>query len=170
MCMDWIVGHPPILPEAPKLLLLGSMPSAASLEKAQYYGHARNHFWPLMAAVLGACDPVEYEARKRILIDNGVALWDSIHACRRSGSLDQNIRDAEPNDIAGLLEVHPSIAAIAFNGAMAQRVYDRHFPRKRGLVYLQLPSSSPVPTSACRRMEDKLPAWVRLREYLLFIK
>jgi len=44
-------GFPPLLGDQPRVLILGSMPSAASLHQQQYYGHLRNAFWPIMAAL-----------------------------------------------------------------------------------------------------------------------
>ncbi|MGH7029848.1 MAG: hypothetical protein ACREEZ_05430, partial [Stellaceae bacterium] len=43
-----------------------------------------------------------------------------------------------------LLDAHPLIGAVAFNGGGARRLHDRHFPRRPGLAYLALPSTSPA--------------------------
>lgn len=164
--MEKIYSLQPILCENPTLLMLGSVPSIASMEARQFYGHPRNHFWPLMAAVLGEDDPHVYAERTAMLQRHGVALWDSIRACVRAGSLDKDVREAEPNDIGGLLDAHPSIRAVAFNGILSEKVYDEHFARKDAVAYLRLPSSSPVPRRRIKTMEDKLDAWMALRGYI----
>lgn len=46
-------GFPPVVDGNCRLLILGSMPSVQSLERAQYYGNPRNHFWPMLAMILG---------------------------------------------------------------------------------------------------------------------
>ena len=43
-----LISFEPILPNKPKVLILGSMPSKLSFEKQQYYGNPRNHFWPIL--------------------------------------------------------------------------------------------------------------------------
>ncbi len=164
--LPMLTGLPPVLPEQPALLLLGSMPGVRSLTEAQYYAHPQNHFWRLVFAVLEEPCPETYPARINRLQARGIALWDSIYSCRRKGSLDKDIADATPNDIPALLEQYPSIRAIAFNGTAAQRAHNAHFIRRPGVEYLLLPSSSPVPRRTIRTMEDKLPYWLALRQYL----
>ena len=36
-----------------KVLILGSIPSPKSREQGFYYGHPRNRFWPVLAALFG---------------------------------------------------------------------------------------------------------------------
>jgi len=52
--MNRITGFEPILGKNPRVLILGSMPSVASLKKHQYYGKTQNAFWRLMGELFGA--------------------------------------------------------------------------------------------------------------------
>ena len=44
-----LTGFAPIYDENARVLIVGTMPSAASLAAAEYYAHKRNAFWPMMA-------------------------------------------------------------------------------------------------------------------------
>jgi hypothetical protein len=50
-----------------------------------------------------------------------------------------------------LIDTHPGIRAIAFNGSGARRLYDRHFGRRPELRYLALPVSQPGAARLGRR-------------------
>jgi|AACY02.2.fsa_nt_gi G:T/U mismatch-specific DNA glycosylase len=157
-------AFPPVLGAAPRLLILGSMPSEASLARGQYYGHARNAFWPIMLRLLGLPADLGYGARTQALREHGIALWDVIAACARPGSLDADIRPqtVQVNDFAALLAAQPSIACIAFNGATAEREFRRRVlpsltNAQADIERLRLPSTSPA--HAGMRFEAKLAAW-----------
>ena len=134
-----------------RVLILGSMPGQASLDRMCYYAHPRNAFWPIMASLLGfaAADP--YRQRCDALLAGGVALWDVMASCRRRGSLDAAIDDASivANDIAGMLARHPAISAIFFNGGKAEQSFRRHVApaldrQGADLPRHRLPSTSPA--------------------------
>ena len=44
-------SFPPIVGANARLLILGTLPGEELLRLRQYYGHPRNHFWPLVAAI-----------------------------------------------------------------------------------------------------------------------
>ena len=165
-------GFAPIVSEQAKVLILGTMPGAASLLKQQYYGHPRNAFWPIMAALFGAHVELDYQQRKDVLIDNGIAVWDVLQYCRRPGSLDANIDMASirVNDFIGLFTRYPLITQVFFNGATAEKMYKRHvqamldnyFPN---IEYRRLPSTSPAYASL--RLAQKMEAWRVIKESML---
>ena len=146
------------------MLILGSLPSAASIRQAEYYAHPRNAFWPIMGELFGAGPNLPYAARLRRLAARGVVLWDVLHAAQRPGSLDSSIHPQalEPNDIPALLARHPGLKAIAFNGGAAETLFNRHVRPNCGALLagvdlVRLPSTSP----ACARWSfaQKLAAW-----------
>jgi TDG/mug DNA glycosylase family protein len=155
-------GLPPVLSRDVRVLILGSFPGVASLAAAQYYAHPRNHFWPLLAAVIGVPLPaLPYRRRLAELRANGIGLWDSIVACRRQGSLDGSIRDATRGEAARVRRAAPAIALVCFNGQTAAKALPMW--RDAGYSTLVLPSSSPAYT---RPFAEKLAAWQAIGDFL----
>ena len=149
-------GLAPVAGRGARLLVLGSFPGAASLAAQQYYGHPRNHFWSILSALWGL-ELVALPYRRRIaaLKQHGLALWDVYAACRREGSLDSAIEDAQPNDLNGLVARLPKLTAIAHNGSESAR--SMNVTRSLGLPVHRLPSTSPA--NASWSFERKLAAW-----------
>jgi TDG/mug DNA glycosylase family protein len=102
--MSRVQSFPPIVSQQSKLLILGSMPGEASLKASQYYAHPRNAFWHIMGELFGAGPSLPYQERVTILESVGVALWDSLQACVRPGSLDALIKEEVANDFPALFE------------------------------------------------------------------
>lgn len=153
-------SFPPRADDDALVLILGSMPGVESLRKGQYYAFPRNAFWKIMGALLGFDPAIEYEERLRVLRNRGIALWDSLGACRRKGSLDSDIVDPEPNDIPALLAQCPRIRLILCNGTASCEHLRRAFPelfRREGLRILRMPSTSPA--AAMFSFEKKLAAY-----------
>jgi len=149
-------GLPPVLSPATRLLVLGSFPGVASLQAQQYYGHPRNHFWPLLSAIWGIdLAAMPYRQRLTELRRRGLGLWDVYASCRREGSLDQAIEEAELNDLASLRRRAPDLRLVAHNGGESARAM--HHIRALGLPVQRLPSSSPA--NASWSFERKLDAW-----------
>ena len=152
-----IVAFPPVARSDARILVLGSMPSVKSLEKGFYYGHPRNAFWRIMAEVYGVELPENIEAKKHLLTDHRVALWDVLSACRREGSLDSAIRDPEVNDFEGLFSACPGIRRILFNGGTAHSLFMRYRGTLlEGRTWARMPSTSPAYTMSYER---KLALW-----------
>lgn len=160
--MAAVRSFPPVATTGARLLILGSMPGEASLHAGQYYAHQRNAFWRIMGDLLGAGLELPYPERLERLKAAGIALWDVIAACERSGSLDADIVNAsvKANDFGWLFATYPSIERIYFNGAAAETNFRRHvLPGLGGrpLRLLRLPSTSPA--HAARGYPEKLAAW-----------
>jgi hypoxanthine-DNA glycosylase len=151
-----LVGLPPVIDRATRLLVLGSFPGVASLRAGQYYAHPRNHFWPLVGSLWGLdLGAWPYAQRLALIRGRGLGLWDVYGACRREGSLDSAIEAAEPNDLAGLRRRAPALRAVAHNGGESARAM-RH-TRALGLPVWRLPSTSPA--NASWSFERKRAAW-----------
>ena len=116
------VEHPiaPFYDAGSRILILGSFPSQKSREQGFYYGHPRNRFWQVTAAVFGCAVPQTVSEKQAFLRKNGVALWDVIASCDIEGSADASIQNVVPNDVAALLR-RTAIQAIFLNGKTAER-------------------------------------------------
>ncbi len=163
-----LTGFPPIAAADARVLVLGSMPSVASLAREQYYGHPQNAFWPIMGRLFGAGPALPYDERKAVLVACRVAVWDVLQSCRRAGSLDTAIhRDSEQaNDFAVFFREHRQIGAVFFNGQKAETAFRRHVlanltALKREFRCERLPSTSPA--HAGRSLEQKMAAWQAVR-------
>lgn len=158
-------SFPPVVDERARVLVLGTLPGEESLRRKEYYAHPRNLFWPILFALFDAAAPAaDYEARLCFAVAQRVALWDVCAAGEREASADASIRREQPNAIDRLLDDHPLIRAVAFNGTGTRRLHDRHFARRPGLDYLALPSTSPA--HARLDFAAKLGQWSALREAL----
>jgi hypoxanthine-DNA glycosylase len=156
---DRLVGLPPVVDSRTRLVVLGSFPGAASLAAQQYYAHPRNQFWPIVSTLLGIdLAAMPYAERLQAMLAHGLGLWDVYASCRRSGSLDTAIRDAQANDLADLKRHAPRLAVIAHNGGESARAMRE--TRLLGVTVVQLPSTSPA--NASWSFERKRAAWKRV--------
>ena len=142
-------GLPPVIGPRTRLVVLGSFPGVASLQAGQYYAHPRNHFWPILSALWNIERRID-EVRER-----GLGIWDVYAHCRREGSLDSAIEDAQYNDLAGLKRLAPGLQGIAHNGGESARAM--RFTATLGVPVTRLPSTSPA--NASWSFERKLDAW-----------
>jgi len=148
--MKRVRGFPPIADRRARVLVLGSMPSEASLAAHQYYAFRHNQFWRIAGDICGFKPDAPYERRKAALKRCRIALWDVLESCVRPGSLDSAIREdsIRVNDFASFLAEHPAIRRVCFNGRKAEHAWRRrvlpHLPATRKLEYRLLPSTSPA--------------------------
>jgi len=151
-----LVGLPPVIARGTRLLVLGSFPGVASLQAGQYYAHPRNHFWPLLGSLLDVdLAALPYRRRLAVLRARGIGLWDVYASCRRTGSLDQAIEDAEWNDFDGLRRRAPALRHVAHNGGESARATRQLV--ELGYTVWRLPSTSPA--NASWSFERKREAW-----------
>ncbi len=162
--MSLAQSFPPVVQPDCRLLILGSLPGAASLAAGRYYAHPRNQFWKLMGAVLETdLEAQPYEARLETLRAAGIGLWDVIGSAQRPGSLDSAIRNAEANELEAMVAALPDLRAVAFNGAKAHALGNPLLAGS-GLPLIPLPSSSPA--NARLPFEAKAALWRALKAWL----
>lgn len=150
----------PIADRTAQVLILGSMPGKASLEKHQYYAFRHNVFWRIIIELLQLDASTSYQGRIRALKSARIAVWDALESCVRVGSSDTTIGHEIANDFEKFFRRHASITHVFFNGAKAQTCFRRHVMKKPGvqrLEYQRLPSTSPA--NASLSYARKLAAW-----------
>ncbi len=157
-------GLPPLIAPHTRVLILGSFPGVKSLQTQQYYAHPQNNFWKLVFSIVSSSflassrqeiSANSYEIRSDTLLESGIGCWDVYASCEREGSLDNAIRNAQLNDLAGLKMRCPKLQAIAHNGGESY-AHAKH-TQALGLPVYKLPSSSPA--NASWSFERKLAAW-----------
>ncbi len=158
-----VAGLPLIAAPDARVLVLGSAPSALSLQKQEYYGNPQNAFWPLMAELLGRPAGEDYATRTRMLLVARIALWDVLASAERPGSLDASIvaKTAVVNDFEAFFAGHPEVRAVFFNGRTARAFWDREVEGRQalpaGLALTTLPSTSPAHAALTRA--EKSAMW-----------
>lgn len=166
---NFITGLPPVIGKEPKVVILGSMPSIKSIEKQEYYGNTQNHFWKIMSCLFKERDLElkSYEERTSFIKDKGLCLWDTIKSCVRKGSLDQNIKNAVPNDINQLMMDNPTIRLIVCNGRKAEKILKTYFPQfeEEEEKVICLPSTSPIPGKYNKTFAEKVELWSIILKY-----
>jgi len=158
--MPILQGLPPIANADACVLVLGSMPGAASLQAGQYYAHGRNRFWWYMGELVGANPALPYAERVQRPGWGGIAGWDVIGPCRAVGQRDSPIRHETVKDLAEVLPPHPPLGPLRCNRAQAEASFMRHaLPSlaRPDLAFHRLPSTSPA--NASQSDQFKLDAW-----------
>ena len=153
-------GFLPVHGESVEVLILGSFPSRQSLEKKEYYGNPRNHFWYIIEVLFNIDRHLPYAARISRLTEHRIALWDILSGCCRDGSTDACIRKPVFNDLAAFLKEHPSVRLVALNGTVAGRYYHK-MTISTQVPAVILPSTSPA--NARVSLPVKVSAWSIIR-------
>ena len=148
-------GFEPVFDERSRVLVLGSFPSVLSRANAFYYGNPQNRFWRVMAACLGVSVPpnegdplasgepatldASIAAKRAMLLNGGVALWDVIESCDIKGSSDASIKNVVPAHIERITGAAPIEQVICNGGTLAGST---------SAIYKNAPGCRP---SLCRR-------------------
>lgn len=155
---DFKDGLAPWISKNSKILVLGTLPGDKSIKAQAYYQNPTNQFWTIMHSIFGSGSN-----DFGFLDANGIALWDCLKHANRPGSLDSNIRQAKPNDLAGLLEKYPNVKKILLNGKSIMDIFERYFPQLIAPYnVVALESTSSANTHA--NVEGKTKAWKRAIE------
>ena len=111
-------------------------------------------------ACLRACFPrlvpQTVEQKKKLVLENRLALWDVIAECEITGSADTSIKNVKPNDIAGIIE-NTAVSRIFVNGKTAEKYYIRYIEKTVGQKAICLPSTSPA--NAAWSLDRLINAW-----------
>lgn len=158
----------PIIDTRSQVLILGSMPGKESLAKNQYYANPRNQFWEIVFSILELEIPPDYRGKVAVLKEHKIALWDVIHECERTGSLDSSIEQEEPNNFQGLFEFYPNIQFVGFNGSKVFNVFRRQIGLGilSGIEIGRFPSTSPTPGKNVKSYGEKIKDWGIIKKYL----
>ncbi|MBQ3078496.1 MAG: DNA-deoxyinosine glycosylase [Clostridia bacterium] len=149
-----IQSYPPVVNEGSRVLIVGSMPSVESLRCGFYYAHPRNAFWRILSEAFERPMPQTIDEKKRLILDNHLALWDVYASCERQGSLDSAIKNGSINDFAAFFLRYPAIRVVLANGTQAFNA----FPKGCNLKVLRMPSTSPAYT---KPYQEKSEIWNR---------
>ncbi|MDR2158413.1 MAG: DNA-deoxyinosine glycosylase [Holosporaceae bacterium] len=138
--------HPfePVFDENSIILILGTFPSIKSRQRGFYYGHPQNRFWKVIANITNT-DPVPETIvdKKRLLLENGIAISDVLQSCNIEGSSDSRIRNAVPADLSKILN-NANIKCIYANGEKAYQLFMKYFHGIFEGKIVKLPSTSPA--------------------------
>jgi hypoxanthine-DNA glycosylase len=157
-------SFPPIAKANAKILILGSMPGKTSLKFNQYYAFKQNVFWKIMFDLFQTEFSEKYSIKTQLLLDNKIALWDSLKYCERESSLDSDIKNEEINDFQRFYKSHPFIKDVFFNGHASFQFYKKYVGLHQGFTYFTLPSTSPA--NARMSYAEKRDKWKIIKDTL----
>jgi len=149
-------GFDPLYNAGSRILVLGSFPSVISRADGFYYANPQNRFWRVIATCLDAPVPENNDAKRRLLLEHGIALWDVIESCDIKGSSDASIKNVVPASVERITTAAP-IEAVICNGGTSGRLYARHLQAKTGIKAQILPSTSPA--NAAWSLERLIERW-----------
>lgn len=151
---------PPLFDKNSSTLILGSFPSVKSRENMFFYGHPQNRFWKVIAALFNERVPETVDEKKKLILGNALALWDSIHSCTVTGSSDSSVKDVVPNDISIIIN-GSNVKKIFCNGALSYKMYKKYIYPSTNIEAVKLPSTSPA--NAAYSLERLISEWDKIK-------
>ena len=146
----------PIFDERSRILILGTLPSVKSREGQFYYHHPQNRFWKVLAKICGTEPPATIAAKKAMLLEHGIAIWDVVQSCDIIGSSDSSIKNVTPAELSVILRQAP-VQTIFLNGGKAWNLYQKYCAGMTELPAVKLPSTSPA--NAAWSLEKLVTVW-----------
>lgn len=151
---------PPLYDKNSHTLILGSFPSVKSRESNFFYGHPQNRFWKVISFLYGVEIPKNIEEKKALILNNNLALWDSIKSCTITGSSDSSVKNVIPNDISKILK-NSRVKRIFCNGALSHKMYMKYIYPKTKIEAVKLPSTSPA--NAVFSVDKLIEEWKKIK-------
>ena len=147
---------PAVVDSKSRILILGSVPSIKSVENNFYYMHPKNRFWKVLSAIFGVdLYSATVDERISFLLENKIALYDSVEECDIEASKDSAISNVVPADIPSLVS-KSEISHIFCNGKASLYYLLSAYPEYESITTL-LPSTSPA--NAQFSLEKLIEAW-----------
>lgn len=147
---------PAVVDSQSRILILGSVPSIKSVENNFYYMHPKNRFWKVLSAIFGVdLYSATVDERISFLLENKIALYDSVEECDIEASKDSAISNVVPADIPSLV-AKSEISHIFCNGKASLYYLLSPYPQYESITTL-LPSTSPA--NAQFSLEKLIEAW-----------
>ncbi|MDO4594308.1 MAG: DNA-deoxyinosine glycosylase [Tissierellia bacterium] len=137
----------PIYDENSKVLILGSFPSIISRKNDFYYSNPQNRFWKILEIIYNR-KLQNMEEKINLLIEQQIALYDSIAKCDIKNSSDLSIKNITATDIGPILD-NSKVEKILCNGRKSYDVVVKKMNKKAILM----PSTS---SANARYSLDKL--------------
>ena len=131
-----------------------------SSQEKFFYGHPQNRFWKVIAALFNERVPETVDEKKKLILGNALALWDSIHSCTVTGSSDSSVKDVVPNDISIIIN-GSNVKRIFCNGALSYKMYKKYIYPSTNIEAVKLPSTSPA--NAAYSLERLISEWDKIK-------
>lgn len=113
----------------------------------------------VLSEILNCKKPETIAEKKKMLLENNIALWDVVASCDITGSSDLSIKNVKANDIEFIIE-NSRIERIFTNGTTACRLYKKYILPKTHIEAVLLPSTSPA--NAAKSAGELIIEWKKI--------